>query len=88
MAHHSATKKSIRQTSKRNERNTALRSRIRTAVKKLKASIESKDVETSKTSFIAAQKELDKGVSKGVLKKNTVSRLKSRLNTAIKKLAA
>lgn len=86
MAHHSATKKSIRQIAKRNERNRALRSTIRTACKKVEAFIESKEKANANTALKSAQSLLDGGVSKGIVKRNTASRKLSRLNAAIKNL--
>lgn len=88
MAHHSATKKAIRQTAKRTEQNRARRSQIRTAVKKTESAIAANDQKAAKEAFLVAQKELDRGVQKGVYKQGTVSRKLSRLNAAIKKLAA
>ncbi len=87
MAHHSATLKNIRKIAAQTERNTARRSRIRTFVKKLEAAIESKNHEESSALFKQTQKELQRGVSKGVYKKNTAARKISRLNSRIKLLA-
>ncbi len=88
MAHHSATKKSIKQIATKTARNTALRSRIRSAVKNVKVAIAENDKEASNKNLRIAQKELDRGVTKGILKKTTASRTVSRLNKTVKDLAA
>ncbi len=81
MADHKSALKRIRQTKVRTIRNKDRISRIRTFIKKFVASIGSKEAETN---FIAAQSELSKGVSRGVLNKNTASRKISRLNKLLK----
>lgn len=88
MAHHSATKKSIRQTAKRTERNRELRTRYRNAVKKVRSAVEAKDAKKAAELLTQAQKILFKSVSKGVLTKETASRTVSRLNAQVKKIAA
>ncbi len=86
MAHHTATKKSILQTETRTERNTARRSRVRTAIKKVVTAIEAGDKDQAKANLITAQSELSRAVTKGVFKKEQASRKISRLNSAVKKL--
>jgi len=88
MAHHTATKKSIKQTAIRNERNTARETRIRTAVKNLRKSVSEADKDGATKNLRIAQSEINKGVTKGVIKKNTASRIVSRLNASVKKIAA
>jgi len=87
MAHHKATIKAIRQTEKRTARNKSRISRIRTFMKKVRLAIDAKDKKTAATALKTAQIELDKGVSKGVIKRETASRKLSRLNSAVKKIA-
>jgi len=86
MAHHKSAIKRIRQTERRTEVNRARRSRIRTFVKKVEAAIASGNAEEARSAFLAAQPELDRGVSKGVLAKNTVARKLSRLSARVKAL--
>lgn len=88
MAHHKAAKKSIRQDAKRLKRNTMRESRIRTFVKQVEVAVSNKDKKAATEALKTAQKELQRGVSKGVLRKETVSRKISRLNAKIKLLAA
>ena len=88
MANHKSAEKRIRQTERRTEVNRARISRIRTFVKKVETAIESGDQAAAAAAFKEAQPEMMRGVSKGVLHKNTVSRKLSRLSHRIKTLGA
>lgn len=88
MANTSQSKKRARQNETRNEINRARRSRIRTFVRKVEEAIASGNAEVAKTALLAAEPELARGVSKGVLHKNTVSRKVSRLSARVKALSA
>jgi small subunit ribosomal protein S20 len=79
MANHKSAEKRIRQTERRTAVNKARLSRIRTFVKKVEAALDAGDKTTAQTAFLAAQPELQRGVSKGVLHKNTAARKISRL---------
>ena len=87
MANTPQSKKRARQTERRNDINKARRSRIRTYLRKVEEAIASGDAEVAKAALTAAQPELDRGVTKGVLHKNTVSRKMSRLAARVKALA-
>ncbi|MBU0725561.1 MAG: 30S ribosomal protein S20 [Alphaproteobacteria bacterium] len=86
MANTASAKKRIRQTTRRTEINRARVSRIRSFVKKVELAIGSGDKDAASDAFKAAMPELQRGVSKGVLHKNTVARKLSRLSTRIKAL--
>ncbi len=86
MAHSPTAKKRIRQTAKRTERNRSRISRIRTFVRRLENAIEKGDSEAATAAFAAAAPELQRGVSKGVLHRNTVARKISRLSSKVKDL--
>lgn len=86
MANIASAKKRARQTIKRTERNKARRSRIRTYVRKVEEALKGGDKAAAEAAFTQAMPELHRGVSKGVLHKNTASRKISRLAAAIKKL--
>ncbi|CCQ75742.1 30S ribosomal protein S20 [Magnetospira sp. QH-2] len=88
MAHHKSAKKRIRQTERRTDLNRARRSRIRTFVKKVEAAIEGGDKAVAEAALRQAQPELHKGITKGVLHKNTVNRKLSRLSARVKALNA
>ena len=86
MAHHISAKKRIRQTERRTTVNRSRESRIRTFVKKVETAIASGNQEAARAAFKEMQPELQRGVSKGVLHRNTVSRKLSRLSARIKGL--
>jgi len=87
MAQHKSAEKRARQTKKRTDVNRARRSTVRTAVKKVEVAITSGDKTAAVAAMKAAQPELDKGVSKGVVKRGTASRKLSRLNARVKAMA-
>ena len=86
MAHSKASKKRVFIGERNAARNQAIRSRTRTFVKKVLAAVEAKNVDEAKSALSAAYKELDKAVSKGILKKNTASRKKARLAAKVNSL--
>lgn len=86
MANSRSAKKRVLVAERNRERNQAVKSRIKTMVKKVLSAVELKDAELAKSALSVAYKELDKAVSKGILKKNTVSRKKSRLSAKVNAL--
>ena len=88
MANHKSSKKRIIRNANRAVINGARLSRIRTFVKKVEMAIASGDVDAARAALRAAQPELQRGVTRGVLHKNTASRKISRLNARVKALAA
>ncbi|PLL14639.1 30S ribosomal protein S20 [Tabrizicola sp. TH137] len=87
MANTAQSKKRARQSEARQDINKARRSRIRTFVRKVEEAIASGNAEAALAALRAAQPELDRGVTKGVLHANTVSRKLSRLAARVKALA-
>jgi len=88
MANHKSAKKRIRRNANRAIINGARMSRIRTFVKKVETAITAGDAEQAREALRAAQPELMRGVSRGVIHKNTASRKMSRLSSRVKALAA
>jgi small subunit ribosomal protein S20 len=88
MAYHESAKKSIRQIKKRTLVNRARIGRIRTFLRKLDDAVASGDKEKALAAFRTAQPELMRGVNKGVIHRNTVSRKLSRLAARIKTMSA
>lgn len=86
MAHNKSSKKRIVLGERNRLRNQAIKSRVKTFVKKVNVAVEGNNVDEAKTALSAVYKELDKAVTKGVLKANTVSRTKSRLALKVKAL--
>jgi len=74
-----SAKKALRQTKKRTERNKSVKANIEWLKHQFLKSISAKDKEKSQEFYAKLQKFLDKAAQKGVLKKNTASRNKSRL---------
>jgi small subunit ribosomal protein S20 len=83
MANTPQAKKRIRRNERRRVINGARVSRIRTFVKKVEAAIASGDKDAAVAALKVAQPEMQRGVSKGVLHKNTVARKYSRLTKAV-----
>ena len=77
--------KANRQNIKRREHNRALRSQLRTGLKTIRKSLDSKNVEGAKTALRDMQSLVDKMATKGIIRKNTASRYKSRLAARISK---
>ncbi len=87
MANTAQAKKRIRQNERRQLINKSRVSRIRTFVRKVEEAIESGDKATAGEALKAAQPEIMRGVTKGVLHKKTASRKVSRLAQRVKALA-
>lgn len=87
MANTPQSKKRARQVERRTDINKARRSRIRTYLRNVEEAIASGDQTTATAALRAAQPELARGVTKGVLHKNTVARKMSRLASRVKALS-
>ncbi|MDA0362353.1 MAG: 30S ribosomal protein S20 [Proteobacteria bacterium] len=87
MANSAQAKKRARQTERRTEVNKARRSRIKTYVRKVEEALESGNQEVAKVALVAAEPELMRGVSKGIVHKNTAARKISRLSSRVKALS-
>ncbi len=87
MANTPQSKKRARQNEARLTVNKARRSRIRTYLRKVEEAITSGDKDAATAALRAAQPELMRGVTKGVLHKNTVARKMSRLSSRVKAIA-
>jgi small subunit ribosomal protein S20 len=82
-----SAKKRVRTTKKRTEINHARKSRIRSFTRKVEEAIASGDKNAAQTALKAAEPEIMRGVSKGVIHKNTGARKVSRLTKRVSKLA-
>ena len=87
MAQHKSAKKRIRRNARRSIVNGARRSRIRTFVTKVELAIAGGKKDEAAAALKAAQPEIQRGVTKGVVLKNTASRKISRLNARIKAMS-
>jgi len=68
-------------------RNKAIKSKVKTFVKKVETAVADNDAETAKTALREAIVEINKAGSKGVYHKNTSSRKVSRLTKAVNNIA-
>lgn len=87
MANIKSAKKRILVAETRAARNKAIKSEVKTAIKKVDAAVAAKGMEAAKTSLRAAIATMNKATSKGVYHKNTTSRKISRLTKAVNSIA-
>jgi small subunit ribosomal protein S20 len=87
MANTPQAKKRIRRNARRAEINGARVSRIRTFIKQVEAAITAGDKEKASEAIRRVQPELARGVSKGIVHKNTAARKFSRLSKRVAALA-
>lgn len=85
MAHHKSAKKRIRSNKRKQVRNKAALSKIKTMVKRV---YETEDKAKAETLLKEASATMDKQATKGRIHKNTVARKKSALTKHVNKLAA
>ncbi|GAB4530111.1 MAG: 30S ribosomal protein S20 [Roseibium sp.] len=88
MANTPSAKKAARKIARRTATNKNRRSRVRTFLRKVEEAIASGDQAVANEAFKAAQPEIMRAASKGVMHANTASRKVSRLNARIKALGA
>ena len=88
MANTPQSKKRARQNERRFAINKMRRSRIRTFLRKVEEAIASGQQDAAQAALREAQPELMRGVTKGVVHKNTAARKMSRLSSRVKALDA
>ncbi len=86
MANHFSALKRARQTEKRTARNRANTSRLRSALRTLRESLEKGDKTAATRVYRETVSMLDKAIQKGTLHENTASRYKSRLSARLSAL--
>jgi small subunit ribosomal protein S20 len=84
MANIASAKKRARQAVTRHTHNAAMRSELRTMIKKVRKSIASGDKNAANAEFRISQSRIDSIAGKNVVDRNGVARYKSRLSAAIK----
>lgn len=87
MANHKSAEKRVRQNTKRNELNRSSRSKLRTAIKKLRSGVAAGDKSVSTALLNPTVSLIDKAVNKGLIHKNTAARHKSRLTKHVAAVA-
>jgi len=88
MANTKSAEKRNRQNLKHRERNRYHRSRMRTAIKKLRQHIEAGEADSARSLLPGTLELIDASVSKGVVHRNAAARYKSRLTRAVGSLAS
>ncbi len=88
MANIKSAKKRVLVAARNAEKNKAIRSDVKTAVKKVNAAIAAGDKAAAEETLQNATKKLDMAATKGVYHKNTTSRKVSRLAKAVNKMEA
>jgi small subunit ribosomal protein S20 len=81
MPNKASAKKRLRQTDRKTTENKNRKTRIKTFVKKVESAIDQGDQAAANSVLKIAQSEIMRGVTKGVLHKNSASRKISRLNS-------
>ena len=87
MANIKSAKKRILVTKTKEDRNKAIRSSVKTAVKKVYTAIDANDAEAAKSALLNATSVIDKATRKGVYHKNYAARKVSRLSLAVNKMS-
>ncbi len=87
MANIKSAKKRILTSAKRAERNKAVRSEVRTSIKKVDAAVAAGDKAAAKAALQNLQGVMGRATSKGVYKKNTNARKISRMSAKVDKMA-
>jgi small subunit ribosomal protein S20 len=83
VASHASALKAHRQSLKNREHNRQFRSRLRTALKSVRAAIDGNDLAAARTSLKETISLIDKMASKGIIHRNAAGRYKSRLSTRL-----
>ena len=84
MANHASAQKRIRRNARRAVINGTRRNRIRTFIKKVELALSNNDAKAAEEALKNAQPEIQRGVAKGIMHKNTAARKISRLSTRVK----
>lgn len=85
---HKSAEKAHRQNVERREANKQLRSRLRTALKDIRAAIDAKDQKGAREALSETVSLIDKMAGKGIIHTNAAGRYKSRLAIRLRKAGA
>ena len=88
MANIKSAKKRIQVTLVKTERNKAIRSKVKTAIKKVESAVAASDKQLAQANLKNAVVEITKAASKGVYHKNNASRKVARLSKAVDSINA
>ncbi len=83
-----SSKKSVKTDKVKTESNNFYTKTVKNSIKNTEKAIKNNDAEAAKTNYQNTVKAIDKACSKGLIKKNTCARQKSRLNKKVKEMAS
>ena len=86
MANIKSSKKAIKVIAKKTEANHEYKARVKNSIKEAEKAILNKDAAAATDAVKKVQKNIDKAVSKGLIKKNSADREKSRLHKKVKEM--
>lgn len=87
MANIKSAKKRIKVIATKTERNKAIKSEVKTYIKKVEAAVAAKDAAAAKDALVIATKKIEMAASKGIYHKNNAARKVSRLAKAVNSIA-
>lgn len=87
MANIKSAKKRVLVSARNAEKNKAIKTGVKTAVKKVRVAIDANDKQAAQEALVNATTTIEKACSKGVYHKNNASRKVSRLAQAVNKMA-
>ena len=82
-----SSKKAIKVIAKKTDNNHELKARVKNYIRLCDKAIEAGEKDNAQELLANTQKYIDKAVSKGLIKKNTANRQKSRLSSKVKEMA-
>jgi small subunit ribosomal protein S20 len=83
-----SVQKATRVAARRRQQNRALRTRVKTATKKTRKTIDAGDLERARQELIAATSTIDRAANRGIFHKNKAARMKSRLTRKVSALGS
>ena len=87
MANIKSAKKRILVIETKTARNKAIKSKVKTSIKKVEAAVAAKDAVAAKAALLTAVSDINKAASKGIYHKNNAARKVSRLTKAVNSIA-
>lgn len=87
MASHASALKAHRQSVVRREKNRQFRSKLRTALKTIRAAVSANQIEKARSQMAETSSLIDKMASKGIIHDNAAARYKSRIQLSLNKAA-
>ncbi len=86
MANIKSQKKRILTNEKARQRNAAIKSELKTAIRAVNTAVVSEDKDAANTALVTAGRKIDKAVTKGVLHKNNAANHKSAISKKVNAL--